>query len=168
MKVWKCKQVIDFDQSTTTVKEERNKTLRWMNQITIHLVTISCTFWENLANLYVGAPLRLAPLPTGNTGSTADLCRQPLSQQTYVMSIEWTFCWNFIEQLCATLIHAHRMLNMFKHYVNNCRGGSRIPRRRICQPSNWPTHDLPNSPKKKKQLEIEKIWSGGRAGAWPL
>ena len=27
MRVWKCKQVIDFDQSTTTVKEERNKTL---------------------------------------------------------------------------------------------------------------------------------------------
>ena len=25
MRVWKCKQVIDFDQSTTTVKEERNK-----------------------------------------------------------------------------------------------------------------------------------------------
>ena len=28
MRVWKCKQVIDFDQSTTTVKEERNKTLQ--------------------------------------------------------------------------------------------------------------------------------------------
>ena len=28
MKVWKCKQVVDFDKSTTTVKEERNKTLQ--------------------------------------------------------------------------------------------------------------------------------------------
>ena len=28
MRVWKRKQVIDFDQSTTTVKEERNKTLQ--------------------------------------------------------------------------------------------------------------------------------------------
>ena len=28
MKAWKCKQVIDFDKSTTTVKEERNKTLQ--------------------------------------------------------------------------------------------------------------------------------------------
>ena len=29
MRVWKCKQVVDFDQSITTVKEERirNKTL---------------------------------------------------------------------------------------------------------------------------------------------
>ena len=27
MTVWKCKQFIDLDQSTTTVKEERNKTL---------------------------------------------------------------------------------------------------------------------------------------------
>ena len=27
MKEWKCKQVIDFDTLTTTVKEERNKTL---------------------------------------------------------------------------------------------------------------------------------------------
>ena len=25
MGVWECRQVIDFDQSTTTVKEERNK-----------------------------------------------------------------------------------------------------------------------------------------------
>ena len=36
MRVWKCKQVIDFDQSTTTVKEERNKTLCWMNQISYY------------------------------------------------------------------------------------------------------------------------------------
>ena len=28
MKVWEGKQVIDFDQSTATVKEERNKTLQ--------------------------------------------------------------------------------------------------------------------------------------------
>ena len=27
MKVWKCKQGVDFDKSTTTVKEERNSTL---------------------------------------------------------------------------------------------------------------------------------------------
>ena len=33
MRVWKCKQVIDFGQSTTTMKEERNKALRWTNQI---------------------------------------------------------------------------------------------------------------------------------------
>ena len=30
MKVWKCKQGIDFDKSTTTVKEERNRTLHQM------------------------------------------------------------------------------------------------------------------------------------------
>ena len=28
MRAWKCKQVVDFDQSTTTMKEERNKTLQ--------------------------------------------------------------------------------------------------------------------------------------------
>ena len=28
MRAWKCKQVIDFDKSITTVKEERNKTLQ--------------------------------------------------------------------------------------------------------------------------------------------
>ena len=28
MREWKCKQVVDFDKSTTTVKEERNKTLQ--------------------------------------------------------------------------------------------------------------------------------------------
>ena len=28
MRVWKCRQVIDFDQSTTTMKEEGNKTLQ--------------------------------------------------------------------------------------------------------------------------------------------
>ena len=33
MEVWECKQVIDFDKSTTTMKEERNKTLRWINKI---------------------------------------------------------------------------------------------------------------------------------------
>ena len=30
MKKWKCKQVVDFDKSTTTMKEERNKTLHQM------------------------------------------------------------------------------------------------------------------------------------------
>ena len=28
MRAWKCKQVVDFDKSTTTVKEERNRTLQ--------------------------------------------------------------------------------------------------------------------------------------------
>ena len=28
MRAWKCKQVIDFDKSTPTVKEERNRTLQ--------------------------------------------------------------------------------------------------------------------------------------------
>ena len=28
MRAWKCKQVVGFDKSTTTVKEERNKTLQ--------------------------------------------------------------------------------------------------------------------------------------------
>ena len=28
MKVWKCRQVVDFDKPTTTDKEERNRTLQ--------------------------------------------------------------------------------------------------------------------------------------------
>ena len=28
MRAWKCKQVVDFDKSTPTVKEERNRTLQ--------------------------------------------------------------------------------------------------------------------------------------------
>ena len=35
----------------------------------IKMNLISCSFWENLANLYVGTPRGLAPPPTGNPGS---------------------------------------------------------------------------------------------------
>ena len=34
---------------------------------------ISCSFWENPANLYVGAPQKLASPPMGNSVSTCDL-----------------------------------------------------------------------------------------------
>ena len=33
---------------------------------------ISCSFWENPANLYVGAPQGLAPPPTGNPVSVPE------------------------------------------------------------------------------------------------
>ena len=33
-------------------------------------------FLGNLANLYVGAPLGLAPPPTGNPGSAPEMCYQ--------------------------------------------------------------------------------------------
>ena len=47
-----CKQVIDFDQSTTTVKEERNNTLQWMNQISYY--DPSCYIMEKFQqNLYI-------------------------------------------------------------------------------------------------------------------
>ena len=35
------------------------------------ILSISCSFWENLAKLYVGAPGELAP-PLGNPGSATD------------------------------------------------------------------------------------------------
>ena len=37
MEVWECKQVIDFDNSTTTVKEERNQTLH-QTKLSIHFL----------------------------------------------------------------------------------------------------------------------------------
>ena len=57
MKEWKRKQVIDFDNSTTTVKEERNKTLHQTKLSIIFsfgYVTIrvaSNYFAENIENL---------------------------------------------------------------------------------------------------------------------
>ena len=45
MRAWKCKQVIDFDKSTTTVKEERNKTLQQQTTYKYHhfqVVTVIC------------------------------------------------------------------------------------------------------------------------------
>ena len=33
---------------------------------------ISCSFWENLANLYIGISPGLAPPPTGNSGSAPE------------------------------------------------------------------------------------------------
>ena len=38
MRVWKCKQVVDFDNSTTTVKEERNKTLQHQTKDKYHFL----------------------------------------------------------------------------------------------------------------------------------
>ena len=41
MREWKCKQVIDFDKSTTTVKEERNRTRLQMKDKQIFHVTLA-------------------------------------------------------------------------------------------------------------------------------
>ena len=54
MKEWKCKQVVDFDNSTTTVKEERNKTLQ--QKMTdkynrFHIVTLICCPKSYVINL---------------------------------------------------------------------------------------------------------------------
>ena len=39
------------------------------------ILSISCSFWGNLAKSYVGAPPELAPPPRGNPGSaTANPC----------------------------------------------------------------------------------------------
>ena len=41
----------------------------------IQILSISCSFRENLAKLYVGAPPgELAPPPHGNPGSPTELC----------------------------------------------------------------------------------------------
>ena len=37
MEVWECRQVVDFDQSTTTIKEEKKK--NQAKYFTIYLVT---------------------------------------------------------------------------------------------------------------------------------
>ena len=56
----------------------------------VQILSISCSFWENLAKLYVGAPAprELAPAPRGNPGSSTGyhvvghLGYQPLSEIT--------------------------------------------------------------------------------------
>ena len=37
------------------------------------ILSISCSFWENLAKTYVGAPGELAPPPRGNPGSATGM-----------------------------------------------------------------------------------------------
>ena len=40
----------------------------------VQILSISCSFWENLAKSYVGAPPgELAPPPRGNPGSATDI-----------------------------------------------------------------------------------------------
>ena len=42
----------------------------------VQILSISCSFWENVAKLYVGAPPgQLAPPPRGNPGSATDVGR---------------------------------------------------------------------------------------------
>ena len=44
----------------------------WMHApLGVQILSISCSFGENLAKLYVGAPGRLAPPPPGNPGSAS-------------------------------------------------------------------------------------------------
>ena len=38
----------------------------------IQILSISCSFWANLANLYVDAPRAVAPPPQGNPGSATE------------------------------------------------------------------------------------------------
>ena len=47
--------------------------------LVVQILSISCSFWDNLANLYVGAPPgELAPLPRGNPGSATAYYWLPL------------------------------------------------------------------------------------------
>ena len=53
MRAWKCKQVIDFDKSTTTIEEERNKTLQQQTTDKYHhfqVVTLMCSL--NMINTF--------------------------------------------------------------------------------------------------------------------
>ena len=46
MRVWKCKQVVDFDKSTTTVKDERNKLYNRKQQVST-IVFIPLHYQDN-------------------------------------------------------------------------------------------------------------------------
>ena len=59
MKEWKCKQVIDFDNLTTTVKEERNKTL--LHQM--KLSSIKFLIWLHYFDLKEWIHSRLGSYP---------------------------------------------------------------------------------------------------------
>ena len=43
----------------------------------VQILSISCSFWENLAKSSVGAPGELAPPPRGNPGSATDTEQWP-------------------------------------------------------------------------------------------
>ena len=63
MRAWKCKQVIDFNNSTTTVKEERNKTLQQQtidkyNRFQV-VTKIQFFFHDNSVNLWRSSILHL-------------------------------------------------------------------------------------------------------------
>ena len=55
MRAWKCKQVVDFDKSTPTMKEERNRTL-------LHQMKLSIIFLLG----YIGAQLDFTQVMTLN------------------------------------------------------------------------------------------------------
>ena len=65
MRAWKCKQLVDFDQSTNTMNEERNRTL-------LHQTKLSIIFSFG----YIGAQSDLTQVTTLNKkteSSTAEV-----------------------------------------------------------------------------------------------
>ena len=67
MRAWKCKQVVDFDNSTTTVKEERNRTL-------LHQTKLSISFSFG----YIGAQSDLTQVMTlKEKNLKLSLCAKP-------------------------------------------------------------------------------------------
>ena len=48
MRAWKCKQVVDFDKSTTTMKEEMNRTTTQQNEAKYHFLI--CLHWHPIGS----------------------------------------------------------------------------------------------------------------------
>ena len=63
----------------SAVVDLHSKILDARSPLGVQILSISCSFWENLAKLYVGAPPgEVAPPPRGNPGSATGQFRLKL------------------------------------------------------------------------------------------
>ena len=95
----------------------------------VQILSISCSFWENLAKSYVGAPTgELAPPPWGNPRSATEdngsmwCCMCSLVEILCVLEEEiGLVCWQLLHDMLATEIFGIQPtceLSLFSFWVN--------------------------------------------------
>ena len=85
------KTEISINYNSQTVADLRGGAGDARPPLGVQILSISCSFWENLTNLYVGAPPgELAPPPRGNPGSATakDTLTFNLSSQVEIIEIK--------------------------------------------------------------------------------
>ena len=147
MKVWKCKQGVDFDKSTTTVKEERNRTLHqtklsiifpfsYIKVLTLH----TCPYpLMPFTIVHAFCPHSNPKLPFVSTfAHHACLCLShflwhshlPMSLPHHLfivhfMSISWltctllSICWSIHNQIACNLCNRHYFCKTIKTKGSN-------------------------------------------------